>query len=355
MGTFRQLTQIVVVLALLSVAIIATARTAEAQGIAPIIRFHAVWAENRPGFVNPHLSFTAFVDDPDGQVPLTITSVVVTGPGGPFNLPFFYPNGEFRGQYFLDTGLSPVSGVYTFTVTDNQGLTHVLTDTLGTVPALSPPNVTLPTSEQILTTTTPTFLWNAVPGAGSLRVSIQNLDQFATFGDTLYRSQDLPGTATQFSLASGLLTPGRRSLLRVEAFDLPGGFGPHNIRATTQVPFSVRGPSVELFLNQRTFTTGQTLRLGVRFRNPGVTQLVEVQLGVGLPGGAPPAPIFELDFLLPATPPDVSTVVPDILVHTFTGAEPPGNYAFGITFFPVAFTVVDLPEALGTVAFSFTP
>lgn len=336
MRTMQRRAQLVLLLAVVGAGLISSLPSAEAQGLPPAIRFFAVWAENRPGFASPHLNMTAFIDDPDGQVPLTIQSVVVTGPAGTFNVPFFYPNLEFRGQYFLDTGptVTPLPGTYTLTVTDNQGNVSTATDPLGTVPAISPPNVTFPTtSEQMISTTTPTFEWAFVTGAANTQVSIVNLDVFATFGDTLFRSLLLPGAATQFLLPGGILTPGRRYLLRVHAFDA-AGLGPANIRATTQIPFSVAGPSVTMSLNKPTFVGGDQLLLSVFYRNNGAPITVEGELWAGLPGG-PAIELITVDNLpLSQTAPDASTaLVQNFLLHTFTGAEPPSHYVLRFQFF----------------------
>ncbi len=321
-----------------------------AVGSPPIIRSFGAFAENRPGFAAPRLYLYAMLDDPEGQVPLTIQSVVFTGPDGrTFNLPYNYPNLDFRGQYFLDAGSPILTGTYMLAVTDTRGNTVTATDTLGSVPLLSPPNVTFPQTEQILTTTTPNFQWGPVAGAGSMDIDIHPLDIFATYGDTLYTSQLLPGTATQFTLPPGVLTPGRRYFVRVRAYDSTNGLGGANIRALTQVPFSVAGPSVSLFLNQTAFRAGQTLTLGAAFRNDGAALAVNVKLWGGLPSG--PVKILDIDDVpIAPTPPDVSTVVNDLLVYTFTGSEPPGNYFVRITFRAFGGTVAE-----ATVAFGFTP
>ena len=93
---------------LLSGALLCVAAPAWAAGTPPIIRFFGAWAEMRTAFLDPHLFLDVQVDDPDGQVPTTIQSVIVTGPDGrTYDLTnrFSNPNLNFRGEYFLDAGL----------------------------------------------------------------------------------------------------------------------------------------------------------------------------------------------------------------------------------------------------------
>src|SRR5580765_5451250 len=95
---------------LFSAALLCVAAPVWAEGTPPIIRFFGAWAEMRPTFLEPHLFLDVQVDDPDGQVPATIQSVIVTGPDErTYDLTsrFSHPNLTFRGEYFFDAG-SPV-------------------------------------------------------------------------------------------------------------------------------------------------------------------------------------------------------------------------------------------------------
>jgi hypothetical protein len=124
MSTCRRIGHMGLLVVVLSVRLLWSAQPVGAAGIPPIIRLFAAWAEQRPDSTPPHLNFDVQVDDPDGQVPLTIQSVTVTLPdSSTLNLTsqFNYPNLDFRGEYVLSPGApgSPVpTGTYTVTVTD---------------------------------------------------------------------------------------------------------------------------------------------------------------------------------------------------------------------------------------------
>lgn len=354
MTTLQRAGRVLLLMAALSASFIWSSPPAEAAGTPPVVRFFTAWAENRTTYSLPRLNLVAQLDDPDGRVPLTIASAVVTGPGGQtYNLAYNYPNLEFRGQYHLDAGTTIPTGTYTIRVTDTQGNVVTATDTLGTVPPLSPATVTLPQSEQILTTTTPTFQWNAVSGAAAIDIRIINADIFSTYGDTLYSSTLRPGTTTQFTMPGGILAPGRRYLLRVLAYDSSGGLGLANIRATTQVPFSVAGPSVAMSLNKRAFVTGDPLLLSVFYRNDGASITVEAELFAGLPGGPAAIRLMEVDLPLGTTPPDVSTtLVSNLPLYTFTGSEPAGNYVLRLLFWETNGPGL---VAESSISFTFSP
>ena len=319
-------------LMLLSAALLCVAGPAWAAGTPPIIRFFGAWAEMRPGFLEPHLNLDLQVDDPDGQVPTTIQSVIVTGPDArTYDLTsrFFNPNLNFRGEYFFDAGSPVLTGSYAVAVTDTQGNTTTGSDTLNVFNPIAPANVTYPSSEELIDTTTPTLLWEPVLGAAGIRVRICNADTFNTSGDCPY-STLLAGSATQLTLPAGVLDPGRRYAVRVETYDDPGAsFPAANFRASTFQPFSVAGPNVSLFLNQSTFTPGSTLHLGLSVRNNGAPRPVDVTLWVGHPDGtAVKIPLGNVE--IASTPPDVSKVTNDYLVYTFAGGEPTGVYLVGI-------------------------
>lgn len=320
----------------LSAGLLWTAQPVGAAGTPPIILLFAAWAENQDGFTTPHLSLLVEVDDPDGQVPRTIQSVVVTDPHGlTYDLTnnFKYPNLNFQGEYFLDAGTTIPTGTYTVSVTDTDGNMVTATDVLTPFPALIPATITSPTKEQILTTTTPIFTWSPVASAGGVQITIRNADEFTTFGgDFLYFSLFLSGTTTQFALPAGVIEPGRRYVLQVWAFDTASGLPTANIRAVSVQPFSVAGPKVALLLNQRVFHTGDTLKLGASIRNDGAPVLVHVHLWAGAPTIPDPLPLLDADVTIPSTAPDVSLVANDILVVTFTTGFPAGTYMLGIRF-----------------------
>jgi hypothetical protein len=318
----------------LGAALLCVAAPAWADGSPPIVRFFGAWAEMRPGFLQPHLFLDVQLDDPDGQVPMTIQSVIVTGPDNrAYDLSnrFSHPNLTFRGEYFLDAGSPVRTGLYTVDVTDTQGNTTTVTNPLTVFNAIAPATVVYPSAEEPIDTTTPTLLWEPVSEAAGIRVRICNADEFnTTGGDCLYTSPILAGSATQFTLPAGVVDPGRRYALRVEAYNHIGAsFPAASFRASTLHPFSVAGPNVGLFLNQSTYRPGQTLHLGLNVRNNGAPRPVDVVLWVGYPDGtAVKTPLGSME--IASTSPDVTNVMNDYLVYTFTGSEPTGMYLVGI-------------------------
>jgi len=357
----------------LSVGLLWSVQPAGAAGNPPNITFFGVWLEQQPTFTaGAQLIVQVTVDDPDGQVPNTIqpvNGVVVTRPDNStvdLTSRFRFPNLGFEGNYRLSLGVPATSplGTYTVTVTNNQGLTKTATETLSASPTLTPANITapallpppLPPEAGIINTLTPLFKWDAVANAGTMRVIICNADLTSSppnCGDGLYTSQRLPGAATQFALPPGVLDPGRRYAVGVEAFDTPGAVLPTaNFRARSFRNFSVAGPNVGLSLNQSSFKTGDTLRLRANIRNDGAPVKVDVQLWAGVPTFPDPVELIDLEVTLPSTAPDVSLVANDIFVLTFASTFPPGTYVLGIRF------SADKTEGImaqSTVSFSFAP
>lgn len=281
-----------VLVAVLSAALLWTAPPVRAAGTLPSIRFFAAWAENRAGFSGPRLFLHVQVDAADGQGPLTIQSVVVTAPDG---RTFDLTHHNIRREYSLDAGTPIPTGTYSVAVTDTQGNTVTAADTLNPFPSLLPPNTTLPEPEQTLTTTTPTFRWDPVAKAGSGRVRLCKAETLNTCRETVYFGPFLSGTAAEFALPAGVLEPGRRYVLRLEAHDTPGGIPGANIRATSFRPFSVAGPDVQPLANHAAVRTSQTPRPGttVRHDNPSAPLLTSAF------GGTPPRSRLALEVHAP--------------------------------------------------------
>ncbi|MFH1564107.1 MAG: DUF4159 domain-containing protein [Nitrospirota bacterium] len=80
--------------------------------------------------------------------------------------------------------------------------------------------------------------------------------------------------------------------------------------------------TINILVNQGTFTVGNTAKIGVEVDNPGSATTTDVRICVKLPGEVY-VPIVKLnDFTIPA-----GTLGPvNLLSYTFTGGEPEGTY-----------------------------
>ncbi|MFH1563708.1 MAG: carboxypeptidase regulatory-like domain-containing protein [Nitrospirota bacterium] len=81
-------------------------------------------------------------------------------------------------------------------------------------------------------------------------------------------------------------------------------------------------PTIDILVNQGTFTVGETAKIGVAVNNPGAPITTDVRICVKLPTEAY-VPIIKLnDFTIPA-----GTLGPiNLLSYKFTGGEPEGTY-----------------------------
>jgi len=116
--------------------------------------------------------FGHVVRDANG-VPGDIDSVVITGPGGTYTLNYIGSKWPNEGIYMYAVSGSLANGLYTFTVTDNGGLTAQATDNL-TVNILDPPDGSSfnPADGATDVGITPTLSWDAVTGAAGYRLEI---------------------------------------------------------------------------------------------------------------------------------------------------------------------------------------
>jgi len=162
-----------------------------------------------------YTSLSASVSDPNGMVPGSLQSVIVTGPGG-LNVDLLGGNYSFLPQYneiSLKVPGAPVAGVYTFTVTDNEGKTAVSYDWVGAAADIPlPDQASVQISGNPLA---PTVSWSGVSGyQGNLyyRVLVQDLD-----GNVVYLgSRD---AVTAHTIPYGILQAGSMYLARAEAQD----------------------------------------------------------------------------------------------------------------------------------------
>jgi hypothetical protein len=169
------------------------------------------------------LTFEVKVLDPDG-VPANIESVKVKYPG---------PTGKelvllldhvinateavyWHREAFSDPALIP-TGIYTFTVTDFDGNSHQLTDTLTINPIPLPTNLR-PADGEYIIGTTPTIDWDDVPGAIAYQLKVYKgydantekiFDSMVTYG---------PLTQSECSIPAGFLLDGWTYSYRVYAY-----------------------------------------------------------------------------------------------------------------------------------------
>ena len=280
------------------------------------------------------LALSAVFDDPDGTVPSTLTSVQVTDPNSVVTvLPYNFPDLRTSGlaavsDYFKNTGSTTIpTGTYQFQATDVNGCITTVNNTLAAFPELGQVTITSPTVEQILTTTTPTFTWNAVPSAQSYRVRVQTVGTFATTGQERFVSQKMSGTS--YTMPPGILTPGRRYGLRVEAFDTtPTGAGQFfNARSTGIQDFSVAGPAAAVSTNRGIYTAADTFTLNLRLRNRGTTVAdTHLRLWLSPPGAQGTFTLFDSDLRLSANL-DTGTI---LVISTPASGLPTGNWGVGV-------------------------
>ncbi len=313
----------------------------------------------------PQLWAELEIEIPGGNVPLNVAGVTVTLPafdGRTFVIPFdrqdLYPN---RG-YFLSLG--PASGfaggvfpagTYTFTVTDTAGGITVVSDNLGATTGLAAAGSlaisgTVPVSGQpgqpstvllnLAMNPTPTVNWTPPAGALNQRVRVrgglQDLDLFSQYtSDAITTSMALP---------AGIMVPGRRYLLRVEAFDHADPWGCSatppctnaNARSRRRLEIITQGPEIFLTFPAATpYAAGNSLDVTARIYNTGPAIKVNATAWIGLPTGAV-IPILNLANLTihnstanPAGPNNFYEG-PIGFGYTFNGSEPGGNYVVGL-------------------------
>lgn len=346
-------------LATLVLALAATSAWALGPGAPPVVKSVDVMVATTDDGT-PQLWAELEVEIPGGNVPLNVASVTVTVPapdGRTFTIPLDRSDLYPERSYFLNLG--PASGfpagTYTFTVTDTAGGSTTVSDNLGSTTGLAaPPSVSVsgavPVSTQpgnpptyflnLATSPTPTITWTPPPGPLNQRVRVrggfvQDRDFFSRFtGD---------GTTSSMTLPAGVMVPGRRYLVRIEAFDHADPFGCSatppctnaNARSRRRVEVITPGPEIFLTFNSGTYTPGQTLDVTTRIYNTGPPVTVNAHAWVGLPGGGV-VPILDVpNLVIPAstgnpTGPNDFYSGSIGFSYTFTGTEPNGIYVVGL-------------------------
>ena len=136
------------------------------------------------------LSFNVRVIDPQGLN--DVTSVNVTGPGGAvYTLRDDEPDGWYDARSGNYSG-PPESGAYTFRAMDQSGNWAETIDTVTAV--LDYPRNVRPAHNEVITTSTPTFSWEAVQGAIAYWVRVRDIH-----GNDIWRREDLTSTSIDYN------------------------------------------------------------------------------------------------------------------------------------------------------------
>jgi len=252
-------------LVVIGIGLAAPSAWALGPGAPPVIQWATVEVVNTGAGGAPQLWAGIALEVPGGDVPVYVQSVTVTIPGGgTFTLPFvvddLYPWREYNLNLTTVGVVGFPSGTYTFTVTDTAGGVNTAIDDLGPTAGLPAPSwisvsglVPVPTSAGMVyllnlsATPTPTVSWASVPGAATHRLRVRdalnNVDLFSRY----------IGSNTSLTLPSGVMVPGRRYVIRVDAYDHPNegncSTPPYtcqdaNARSRTWINVMTQGPEI---------------------------------------------------------------------------------------------------------------
>ena len=197
----------------------------------PYFRVCQVQAMNTPDGIRTTVDAVVF--DPNGAVPTTINSLVVSGPAG-FSYSFtsddyFAPYNEYWSER---PGL-PSDGEYTFTVKDSEGKTatsHFYLKVGSTIPL--PDASSMQASGYALS---PTLSWGAISNYyGNLfyRARIYDMSN-----NIVWTSNYL--TNTSVNVPSGILSQDTGYQWRVEAFDDDSFYTSNNRAVCTKIPLNI--------------------------------------------------------------------------------------------------------------------
>jgi hypothetical protein len=146
--------------------------------------------------------------------------VTASTPYGDKQLRFDSRDTAFSGYYYLyidapAMGLPAYPGDYVFTVTDPDGNTGSLADTLVVNPIpLADQNSFLPAFNAVVTDTTPSFSWDPVQGAKHYRVRI-----YSENPTNLISSGSAGAGTNSYAMPSGILQPNTAYRYRIDARD----------------------------------------------------------------------------------------------------------------------------------------
>lgn len=187
-------------------------------------------------------------------------NVAVTYNGETHPLSFMRVDSPTSGSYeWFDYEVSAVPGDYVFTVTDPDGNTGTLTDTLVVNIMPSPDENAFAVTAN---GTTPTFTWDPVPNAIRYRVRIYNLD-----GSTAWNGYPETLPAPSYTVPPGVLQPNTPYNYRIEAWDGHSGLDVDNVSKSPasnsnnpkfQTRIETTAPFVEIATNAETWNSSLT-------------------------------------------------------------------------------------------------
>jgi hypothetical protein len=269
-----------------------------------------------------------FVEVPGGRVPQNISSVTVLVPGEstPRNIPRGL-GGDLQSDNYFQSDLTSAGvvgfplGTYTFTVTDTAGGVTTGTDTLTSNSPLLAPVITSHTADQLILPIPQTITWNPVSGAAQYRVRMR----YGLFDANLF---SMVTTGTSLTLPSGVIVPGRRYQIRLEALDNAStNILASNAQAVRRIQVEAQGPDVFLTFPSQAYGAGQTLDITARVWNTHPAAVVNAVVWIGLPGGG--ASMRVLEFKNVMLPQGMDWTGSLGFSYTFTGGEPSGAYVVG--------------------------
>ena len=284
---------------------------------------------------------------PGGRVPADIASVEVVRPDNQvFSISLeradLAPDGSF--SLFLGN-LSQfgqgLSGTYRVIAADSDGGVSELQLTFDVPPVLAgatalkvPGSQHLPLlgvrTLDLAAHPTPTVEFDAVPGALMHHVVVRELS-----ADVDAVRIEVPGIGghedtRSVVLPGGVMVPGRRYVLSVEAFDAPGALGcttsvgcthaDARARSTVALDLVTLGPDVTVAVSGG-LGAGQTVVLGVRAVNSGAAVVLHAVGWIGLPTGEVLTGVATTVTLGTTLTP---ALFDNLFSHTFTPADPPG-------------------------------
>ena len=194
--------------------------------VSPVLGRHQIstthQGDDRGGGQSYSLFLEIQVADPQGLD--DIASVIVTSPDGK-TYPILYNNsdGDYDG-WTSPSSVAPQIGVYRFRATDKSGNWTEALDTLTTV--IDYPRNVKPVNGAVVNTATPTFSWDAVPGATRYQVGVNDAS-----GNDVWESGSLKTLNVVYNsdgLAKAFLNNGSTYRLSINCGDARNNWGSNN-------------------------------------------------------------------------------------------------------------------------------